>query len=115
MKICDVAFSPYTLRIPPSYALIRSSRNTEKGISKYWTERYEKTLRIFIIIRHFVLSHACADPERGPTLDNLILVDEGIEDPNTTKSDQYHPASETQFKWRFSDESMVAQYLMLTL
>ena len=42
MKICDVAFSPYTLRIPPSYALIKSSRNTEKKYIKYWTKKYEE-------------------------------------------------------------------------
>ena len=62
--------------------------------------------------------YPCTDPERfdrgGPTLTTffvvVFLVDEGREDPNTTKVGHHRPASETSFKWRFAGLPMMAQH-----
>ena len=39
----------------------------------------------------------------GSNFDNVFLVDDGREDPNTTKAGHHWPASETPLNWRFAD------------
>ena len=39
----------------------------------------------------------------GPTLTTFFLLDDGREDPNTTKAGHHWPASETPLNWRFAD------------
>ena len=39
----------------------------------------------------------------GSNFDNVFLVDDGKEDPNTTKAGHHWPASETPLNWRFAD------------
>ena len=39
----------------------------------------------------------------GSNFDNVFLVDDGKEDPNTTKAGHYWTASETPLNWRFAD------------
>ena len=39
----------------------------------------------------------------GSNFDNVVLVDDGGEDPNTTKAGHHWPASETPLNWRFAD------------
>ena len=39
----------------------------------------------------------------GSNLDNVFLVDDGREDPNTTKAGHHWPASETPLNCRFAD------------
>ena len=41
---------------------------------------------------------------------SFFLVDEGLDDPNTTFNGPSLPASETPFKWRFTGKPMVAQH-----
>ena len=41
--------------------------------------------------------------EEGSNFDNVFLVDDGKEDPNTTKAGHHWPASETPLNWRFAD------------
>ena len=48
--------------------------------------------------------------KRGSNYDNVFLVDEGREDPNTTISGHHWPASKTPFKWRFAGMPMMAQH-----
>ena len=55
----------------------------------------------------------CADPENvfrgGQTLPMFYFLEgERIQIP--LKADQYRPASETPFKWRFAGGSMMAQH-----
>ena len=58
----------------------------------------------------------CADPESfvrgGPTLIRFVLVNEGIEDPNTTKSDslsaRQRSAIVMKFRWRVNNDPTFA-------
>ena len=45
----------------------------------------------------------CPGEGGGPTLTTFFLVDDGKEDPNTTKAGHHWPASETPLNWRFAD------------
>ena len=67
--------------------------------------RQEKACQFSQHVSRFSMEQsACADPENfargGPTLTTFclfFLVDEGRDDPNTTKMGDYRPASETPF------------------
>ena len=48
--------------------------------------------------------------QRGSNYDNVLIVDEERDDPNTTKTGHYRPASKTPLKWRFAGGPMMTQH-----